>query len=233
MYFNQREELYRRHHSTVKNSFTVTVEGKGQVTTTPDQAKINIGVATENPNIQLAQKENTRISNQIIVALKNLGINESDITTVTYSIFPRYDYIEGKSVLRGYEVEHLFEVTIQDLTITGLVYDAAIQNGANRSGTIQFLVSNPEKYYQEALSKAVINAGKKAAVLVQTIGAYLHPIPVKIIERGVQQGPVPRPYTFQVAGASTEGPPPIQEGRFTITANVTVIYSYKSYQVPN
>lgn len=228
MYSQYRTPSFPEQHSTVKNSFTMTVEGEGRVITKPDQAKINIGVSTENPNVQQAQQENTKISNQIIDALTRTGISENDIRTVTYSIFPRYDYIEGKSILRGYEVEHLFEITIRDLTKTGLVYDAAIQNGANRSGTIQFLVSNPEQYYQEALSKAVIDAGKKAAVLAQTIRAALYPIPIKMIERSMGQGSAPRPYAFQVAGVSTEGPPPIQEGRFTITANVTAVYSYKS-----
>lgn len=227
MYSQSSTPSFAYQHPTVKNSFTMTVEGEGRVITKPDQAKVNIGVSTENPNVKLAQQENTRISNQMIAALKRAGISENDIKTVTYSVFPRYDYIEGKSILRGYEIEHLFEITIRDLTKTGLIYDAAIQNGANRSGTIQFLVSNPERYYQEALSKAVIDAGKKAAVLAQTIGAFLHPIPIKIIERNIGQGSVPRPYAFQVAGVSTEGPPPIQEGRFTITANVTAVFSYK------
>lgn len=203
----------------------MTLEGEGHVTAIPDQAKINIGVSTENPNVQQAQQENTRISNQIIDALKRIGISENDIKTASYSVFPRYDYIEGKSILRGYEVEHLFEVTIRDLTKTGPVYDEAIRNGANRSGLVQFLVSNQERFYQEALIKAMTNAGNKAAVLAKTIGAPLHPIPVKITERNFQQGSSPRPF-MQTAGVSTEGPPPIQEGRYTITANVIVVYSY-------
>jgi len=204
----------------------MTLAGEGHVTVKPDQAKVIIGVSTASPNVQQAQQENSRISNQIIDALRQIGINEAEIRTTTFSISPRYDYIEGQSVLRGYEVENLFEVTIKNLTKTGMVYDTAIRNGANRSGTIQFFVSNPERYYQEALTKAMYDAGKKAAVLATTIGASLHPIPIKITERNNQQGPMPHPFQFQTAGITTEAPPPIQEGRYTITANVSVVYSY-------
>ncbi len=231
MYFRQPVYPYPsqsfplQHDMSRNQTNRMTLEGEGRVTVTPDLAKINIGIATESPNVQQAQQENTRTSNQIIDALRRIGIHENDIKTASYSVFPRYDYVEGKSILRGYEVEHLFEVTIRDLTKTGLVYDEAIKNGANRSGAIQFLVSNPEHFYQEALIKAMNNAENKAAVLAKTIGATLHPIPVKITERNFQQGPSPRPF-MQTAGISTEGPPPIQEGRYTIIANVIVVYSY-------
>ena len=130
-----------RNHNNREN--TMTVEGNGSITVQPDQARIVIGVVTENQNVQQAQQENTRISNAIIQAIKQLGIDEKDMRTTTYSVSPRYDYIEGKSVLRGFEVEHLFEVTVNDLSKIGAIYDAAIRNGANRSGTIQFRVSNP------------------------------------------------------------------------------------------
>lgn len=214
-----------RHRRQTK---TMTIEGTGQVTVKPDQAKIQIGTATEHANVQQAQQENTRISQQIIEALKRFGIPEKDIKTTSYTIFPRYDYMEGKSTLRGYEVEHLLEITVKDLSQTGMIYDLAVINGANRSGAIHFIVSNLEIAYQEALAKAVTTAANKAAVLAETIGATLHPIPIKITERNLLQGPAPRPAPFQAAGVSTEAAPPIQEGQYTITAAVTAVYAYSS-----
>jgi uncharacterized protein len=232
MYFNQ--PIYRgyqdypltnplnRNHN---DRYTMTIEGNGSITVKPDQAKLILGVATENQNVQQAQQENTRLSNEIINALKQIGIEEKDIRTTTYSVYPRYDYVEGKSTLRGYEVEHLFEVTVNDLSKVGLIYDAAIKNGANRSGTIQFRVSNPDVYYREALTLAIRQAREKAETIAHTIGTTIMPIPIKIIEQGTgQERPIPTPY--QVAGVSTEQTPPIQEGRYTIHANVKVVYDY-------
>ena len=112
MYFRQPVYPYPsqsfplQHDMSRNQTNRMTLEGEGRVTVTPDLAKINIGIATESPNVQQAQQENTRTSNQIIDALRRIGIHENDIKTASYSVFPRYDYVEGKSILRGYVVEH-------------------------------------------------------------------------------------------------------------------------------
>ena len=103
----------------------MTVNGNGHITARPNQAKLTLGVVTEHTSAQTAQQENAEISNRVIEALKQIGIDESDIKTTVYSVQPRYDYHDGNSILRGYEVEHHFEVTIKDLSKIGNVYDFA------------------------------------------------------------------------------------------------------------
>jgi len=215
------QQLYRN-----SPTFTMSVEGKGQITVKPDQAKLTLGVVTENLNVQIAQQENASISNRVIDALKQMGIEETNIRTTVYSVNPRYDYIEGKSILKGYEVEHLFEVMVKDLSTIGVVYDVAIKNGANRSGGIQFLVANPDIYYREALKRAVHNAQEKAEDLAQTIGAMISKVPIKITEQSEPQERVYPTFSTQVASATTKEAPPIQTGDFTIHARVKVIYAY-------
>jgi len=204
----------------------MTVEGKGQITVKPDQAKLTIGVVTENPQVQIAQQENAMISKRVIKALKQIGIEENAIKTSIYSVQPRYDYVDGKSILKGYEVEHQLEVTVKDLSKVGTVYDVAIKNGANRSGGVQFSVTNPDAYYREALKRAVHNAREKAEGLAQTIGATLTTIPIKIVELVHQQERVYPAFSTHVAAATTQEVPPIQTGEFTIIARLKVVYAY-------
>jgi len=204
----------------------MTVEGKGQITVKPDQAKLTIGVVTENPQVQIAQQENAMISKRVIEALKQIGIEENAIKTSIYSVQPRYDYVDGRSILKGYEVEHQLEVTVKDLSKVGTVYDVAIKNGANRSGGVQFSVTNPDAYYREALKRAVHNAREKAEGLAQTIGATLTTIPIKIVELVHQQERVYPAFSTHVAAATTQEVPPIQTGEFTIIARVKVVYAY-------
>lgn len=220
-YYSHTQQLYRNNPT-----FTMSVEGKGQITVKPDQAKLTLGVVTENLNVQIAQQENASTSNRVIDALKQMGIEESNIRTTVYSVYPRYDYIEGKSILKGYEVEHLFEVIVKDLSTVGVVYDVAIKNGANRSGGIQFLVANPDIHYREALKRAVHNAQEKAEDLAETIGARIGKIPIKITEQSEPQERVYPTFSTQVASATTKEAPPIQTGDFTIHARVKVIYAY-------
>lgn len=228
MRYNQEYNYYPHTQQFYRNSptFTMSVEGQGQITVKPDQAKLTLGIVTENLNVQIAQQENASISNRVIDALKQMGIEETAIRTTVYSVYPRYDYIEGKSILKGYEVEHLFEVIVNDLSTVGTVYDVAIKNGANRSGGIQFLVANPDVHYREALKRALHNAREKAEDMAQTIGAMITKVPIKIIEQGEQQARVYPTFSTQVASASTKEAPPIQTGDFTIHARVKVVYAY-------
>ena len=229
MQFNKRYNYYSHTHQPYRinnSTFTMTVEGKGQITVKPDQAKLTIGVVTENPQVQIAQQENAMISKRVIEALKQIGIEENAIKTSIYSVQPRYDYVDGRSILKGYEVEHQLEVTVKDLSKVGTVYDVAIKNGANRSGGVQFSVTNPDAYYREALKRAVHNAREKAEGLAQTIGATLTTIPIKIVELVHQQERVSPAFSTHVAAATTQEVPPIQTGEFTIIARVKVVYAY-------
>lgn len=217
-----------RHYSPYRSyyPFTLTIEGEGQIKVSPDQATITLGVITENPNVQIAQKENTAISNSVITVLKQIGIDDNEIRTTVYSVNPRYDFIEGKSILKGYEVEHHFEVTVKDLTTIGNVYDTAMKNGANRSGMIQFFVANPDVFYQEALKQAMENAQKKAKEISSTIGATLSPMPIKITElRDQPLRPFPS-FSATAAPVTKNEVPPIQTGDYTIVARVRVVYVY-------
>jgi uncharacterized protein len=203
----------------------MTVNGNGHITARPNQAKLTLGVVTEHTSAQTAQQENAEISNRVIEALKQIGIDESDIKTTVYSVQPRYDYHDGNSILRGYEVEHHFEVTIKDLSKIGNVYDIAIKNGANRSRGIQFQLKDPALYYQEALQRAIRNAREKAEVMAQTIGATLNHIPIKVIEQEDQQNFRPLLST-QATFVKAEEAPPIQTGDLTINAHIKIIYAY-------
>ena len=225
MYFQQAQPFYRGNQHSRANMLTVT--GEGTVLVTPDQAKITLGVVTQNKDVQIAQQENASISSSVIEALKALGIDESSIRTSLYTINPRYDYVEGQTILRGYEVEHFLEVLVKNLDLIGNVYEAAIRHGANRSGGIQFIVSNQELFYQEALRRALRDAFEKATVISQTVGARLNQIPLKITEQIQPQEIVPRVLAAQTQSFQAQEIPPIQTGENSIHAIVQVIYAYE------
>lgn len=225
LYRNQQIQQYSPYRNYYP--FTMIIEGEGQLKVNPNQANITLGIVTENPDASIAQEENTTISNSVIHALKEIGIDDHEIRTTIYSVTPRYDYIEGKSILRGYEVEHHFEVTLKNLESIGVIYDTAIKNGANRSGRIQFLVAEQEIYYREALKKAVQNAKEKANEIAKSIGASLSPMPIKITEQHIQPiRPFPA-FSAEAAAITKVEVPPIQAGDYTINASVKIVYAYQ------
>lgn len=220
----------RRIHSNTRENCqnSLSVHGKGEIIVKPDQAKLTVGVVTENLNVQEAQFENSTITTRVISALRALGINEGDIKTSVYSIQPQYDYTDGKSVLRAYQVDHQLEIIMKDLSKIGIVYDQAIKNGANRAGNIVFFVSNSEAYYRDALKRAVWDASKKAEAIVATIGAKLNKLPIKMVEEAIPQDRIYPVFSYKLAAASAQESPPIQKGEFIIEAKVKVEFAYQA-----
>ncbi|MFZ5969210.1 MAG: SIMPL domain-containing protein [Bacillota bacterium] len=197
------------------------VEGVGSVQVQPDIAVVVLGVITENKELQAAQEENAQKTTEVIDTLKNIGISSRDIQTQSYQIFPQYDYVEGKQIFRGYRVEHTLKVTIRDMDETGEIIDAAVRSGANVVNNITFTVSDPAKYYQQALSKAIDDAVSKAMMIGRKLDVIVSKVPIRIVEESYQQAP-----SSDLLLAKAEPTTPIQTGEIRITARIEAIFSY-------
>ena len=118
--------------SSIDSRNTITVSGSGEAVAVPDIAKFSFSVIKEAKTSAEAQKTVTDISNKILDAVRKNGIEEKDIKTTNYSLYPKYDYNRvvcpaiypstcdsGKEVLRGYEISQSFEVKIAGEIVTG------------------------------------------------------------------------------------------------------------------
>ncbi len=197
----------------------LTVSGEGKVSVTPDRAIITLGVVTEHVQLAEAQKENNEKMASVIHSLIRLGIPRENIKTAEFRIEPQYDYVEGKQVFRGYKVTHLLRVTIDQVAAVGRIVDTAVANGANQVTSVQFTVSEPTVYYNQALSLALTNSLRKAETLAQSMGVTLLRIPVDIEE--VTQA-APQPILYRTAAET-----PIQPGEVEIVAQIRVKYLYQ------
>ncbi|HOQ17165.1 MAG TPA: SIMPL domain-containing protein [Defluviitaleaceae bacterium] len=202
----------------------ITVRGEGVIKVKPDMAYITLGVRTENKDAKQAQKENANKMNQVIAAVKNMGIDEKDIQTSGYSVYPQYDY-ESKTGERivGYTVTNTISVTVRDISKVGELLDLAVKEGANLSGGIQFSVSDTEKYYNEALKQAIKNAQGKAAAIGEALGVVIK-APVSVVETsyGGRSVVYADEESFKTNAVST----PVEIGEMDINAIVEVIYQY-------
>lgn len=197
------------------------VIGIGNIQAEPDIAIVNLGVITEEKNLETAQRENIVISNRVIDKLEEKGILRKDIQTSIYNIEPQYDYIEGKQVFRNYKVTNIFTVTIRDIKSAGEIIDTAVSAGVNNVGNINFTISDYEYYYKTALQSAVINAIEKAITIGETLKMPINTIPVNIKEQPpiqeFESRAIMKTYT-----AST----PVMPGEIEITATVEASFQY-------
>ncbi len=205
---------------------TMTVSGQAKVSATPDFATINLGVVTEDKDAKAAQQANAAAMDKVIATIKASGIKETDIQTVNYSIYPKYDYVKetGESRIVGYTVNNSVNVTVRDLSKTGGIIDAAAQSGVNMSSSISFGLSSYEDSYNEALKNAVLAAKKKADTVAGALGVKLI-APISVNE-GYGYSPLSNYATYDMKMESSVAATPIQSGSVEITANVSIVYEY-------
>lgn len=200
----------------------IIVTGNGAIDAQPDYVQVLIEVRTEGKDVSQAQQENAIIMNRVIGSLVALNIPREAIQTTVYTISPNYDYIEGRQVFRGFEVQNAITVQIAEISRAGTVIDTAIQNGANHVSSIQFKIEDSDAYYQRALQLALVNAIEKAKTMAETMRIALDPIPIEMIEESQHNAPIP--YSAQLS--NREMMTPIAQGTMAIQASVRVTFRY-------
>ncbi|MFH1656515.1 MAG: SIMPL domain-containing protein [Candidatus Nealsonbacteria bacterium] len=155
----------------------IVVEGKGEISARSDLATINLSVITEKKTIGEATIENTKIMNNVIDFVKNQGVEEKDIKTIYFNIYPRYEYRQssdlteisfypsGERTLVGYEITQQIEVKIRDLEKIGSIIEGATSAGANDVGNLYFTIDNEEELKKQARDQAIEKAKERAKEL--------------------------------------------------------------------
>jgi uncharacterized protein YggE len=203
---------------------TITVSGEGKVVGIPDIANIDLGTTVERATVGAAQAENTKTMNALIDEIKKLGVDQKDIQTTSYNVFPQYDYNDGKQRLRGYSVSQNVHVKIRDLEKVGDIVGKAGSLGANQIGGISFSVDDPEALKAEARVKALENAKDKAEALAEIAGVKLR----RVVSFSESFGGTPQPYYYArdaAAGAEAQSAAPtLEAGSSEINATVNITY---------
>lgn len=201
---------------------TISVTGHGEVPLTPDIARISIGVRTQGADVAEAMASNNTQAQEVVDALKELGVAERDIQTSNFSIYPQQQYDErGQVVETTFVVENTVYVTVRELENLGDLLDAAVGRGANSIYGIQFDVEEKDSAISEARQAAVADARAQAQELASAAGVRLGQI--QSISTS-SFSPVP---VFDGRGAAAEQAAagvPISPGQLIVTAEVNVIY---------
>lgn len=77
---------------TATTTNTVSFSGEGKVLAKPDIAVISFAVVTEATTSKVAQDANSQKSQKITDFLKKQGIEDKDIKTSSYNVYPQYGY---------------------------------------------------------------------------------------------------------------------------------------------
>jgi uncharacterized protein YggE len=208
---------------------TLSVNGIGQVYLTPDIAYIYIGVHTESGTAAEAVSANTEKTNAVTAAIKKAGVEEKDISTTNFSIYPSQQYSpEGQVTGSIYMVDNTVYVTVRNLENLGSLLDKVVAAGANSINSIQFDVADKSAAVKEARTKAVGDAKTQAQELADAAGVQIGEIQTISF---YDNSPYPSPMMYGGkgggGGAMAESAVPIQPGQLSISVTVSVNYIIK------
>lgn len=202
----------------------LNVNGTGIAYLTPDIAYINIGVHTEGPTASEAVDTNKTQTNAVLAALKKAGVEDKDLRTTNFSIYPSQQYGPDGSVTgTTYMVDNTVYVTVRNLDGLGALLDDTIAAGANSINSIQFDASDKTAAVTEARTKAVKDAEVQAQQLAEAAGVTLGGIQT-ISSYDNSPYPVADGKGGGGGAMAASAPVSIQPGQLTITVSVSAVY---------
>lgn len=219
----------------IETKNTISVSETGEIYAKPDLALTTFSVITEAKTVAQAVSENTKKMNAVIDFVKGRGVEEKDLKTTSFNIYPRYEYQKveteiypyppGKRVLVGYEVTQSLEVKIRDMVKIGDIIQGATDAGANQVGDLQFTIDKEDELKKQAREQAIEKTKTKAKELAGQLGVKL----VRITNFS-ESSVIPYYYGLEKAAAPSGvggGTPQIETGENKIEVTVSITYEIR------
>ena len=199
---------------------TISVSASGKISQVPDIARVNLGVTVTKPTVKEARSTAANKMNDIIAAVKSLGVAEADIQTAGLNLYPQYANGSSTKIV-GYTVGNQIQITVRDLDKADEVFDTATARGATDVNGISFDVADPAKALNDARVAAIAAAQASAAAMASAAHVTLGSV-VSITDTSPAS---PIYYGRLGAIAAGDSATPIQPGSQEISATVTVVFA--------
>lgn len=209
---------------------TITVTDTGTIYAKPDLTVANFSVVVEAKTVGEAMSENTQKMNAVISFMKEQGIEDKDLKTTNFNIYPRYEwydsaqyYPSGKRVLVGYEVTQTLQVKIRNIEKIGEILEGGTSAGANEVSDLEFTIDNQDELKKQARKEAITKAKAKAEELAKELG-----ISLVRISNFSESSVLPYFYSMKEEAVGMAGDealaPSIQTGENKIEVTVSITY---------
>ena len=217
--------------ATIESIPQIAVTGRGEVKVSPDRATIQVSVQTRALSAAAAASENATKQQSVLAALRTLGLQNDQLSTINYNVYPEQRYEQGKEpVIVAYNVTNTILVDVRKLNQVGPVIDAALSHGANIIASLQFYASNTETARRSAIATAIEEARADAEAAARaahgSLGSLLE------INIGAYSPPPPRPMMMaRVAGGVAQmDSTPINPGEETLSVEVVTRWRFIASQ---
>ena len=170
---------------------TLSVSEEASVKMVPDRAKVSAQIVRVEDTPERANKKVQEIYNKIEKTIENNS--KIKITSGSYRVAPKYEYVEGKRVHRGYETSLSFELDSGDFSSLIDSIDELTKYRVNMNTFSPYLSQKQiEILKEESLIFAVKKAKRKADIMAKSSGVKLKKI-IKISDERKEDSLRPMP----------------------------------------
>jgi hypothetical protein len=207
------------------------VSAEGKTFVTPDTATFSFGIEENGQSLKQVQDRVNKKSQSLVAEVKKFGVDEKDIKTTHYNIYPEREYQTGTNRITGYNVSIGYIVKIRDFDKINELLTLITNSGANNVSGINFEVSDDlmDQKLNEARKIASDKAKDKAHGLAKASGITLG----KIINVSENNNGGIRPYPMERSLPVTNGEdeqvtqPEIVPGESEISITISLSYEVR------
>ncbi len=221
-----------------ENPYTnsITVTGEGESVAIPNVAVFSFTLTEKGTTVAGVQDGVARLSEATLTDVRALGVEDKDIKTLSYNVFPTYEYGTCSGYtnvpcpapkVTGYQVDNTIQVKVRDTTKVAAVLEALGKKGLWSISGPNFEVDDDEAVRTEARDKAIEQAKEKAQMLAKKLGVRL----VRVLSFYENTGPYPMydGYGGDMAAESVSSykAPTLEPGEEETKISVSITYEIR------
>lgn len=159
--YSKAEEIIEYTTEETKDINKICVIGNASLSVKPDKACVWCEIETLDMDMKKSKDDNFAAFDKAMATLKELEINDENITFESFTSYPSYDYTQGKT-LTGYYSITTFSFNVDQLDNLQNIISKLSESGITGIRNIQYKISDQNDHYNEVLVMALDNARVKA-----------------------------------------------------------------------
>ena len=214
----------------------IWVTGQASVSVDPDLVLLNVGVEATAETVAEARGQAADAMDAIIEAVKANGLEDKDVQTLSFNIWPQYEYPEveengqrvRKQTLVGYTISNTARIKIRDVDAVGTIIDEVAEAGGDstRINGIQFSIEDPKPFMtdlrEQAVEDALAKAEHFASLTDVTVGDLLF---ISEVGRGVDVRDFQQESRMMAMAAPAAAATSISGGELELSLNVQAVFA--------
>lgn len=214
--------------SLVEKNRTISVQGTGKVSVSPDIASFSITVSELGQTTAQAQQQTNAKIGTLLSFMRQAGIQEKDMKTTSLQFRPEYEWIDDKQVLVGQRVSQTLYVTVRGIDTESSplasLLDAIGSVSDITMSSLSFSKEDPSAAYTQSRALAMEKAMQKASEYAQAAGMKLGK-PLLISDQSISDSQISRSSTMLKASFDRESVlTEVPTGELLITSTVSVVF---------